>query len=93
MHNATPHGCDMERERGGCGGGLLSWWGGRCAGTHAPTGDISLLAGLQVSAGGKPVVWTRDTLDVYAFHVDVPAGVSETPIPPATNRTRRAGEP
>lgn len=46
-------------------------------GTHAPTGDISLLAGLQVSAGGKTLPWKRDTLDVYAFHVDVPAGATQ----------------
>ncbi|MDN4481891.1 hypothetical protein QQX02_13250, partial [Demequina sp. EGI L300058] len=34
------------------------------------------LAGLKLSAGGKPLKWTRDEYDVYAFHVDVPAGVS-----------------
>ncbi len=45
-------------------------------GTHAPSGDITLLAGLQLSAGGKAVPWRRDPLDVYAFHVDVPAGTS-----------------
>ena len=44
-------------------------------GTHAPNGPIDRLAGLEVSAGGKPLVWIRDTLDPYAFHLTVPRGV------------------
>ncbi len=44
-------------------------------GNHAPRGPISSIAGLKVSAGGKPVPWRRDPVDVYAFWVDVPAGV------------------
>ncbi|NUO74290.1 MAG: M61 family metallopeptidase [Frateuria sp.] len=45
-------------------------------GDHSPSGPIAMLAGLRLSAGGKPLKWTRDEYDVYAFHVDVPAGVS-----------------
>ena len=45
-------------------------------GQHSPAGDVTALAGLQISAGGKPVAWMRDTLDTHAFKVDVPAGVS-----------------
>jgi predicted metalloprotease with PDZ domain len=45
-------------------------------GDHSPTGPISMLAGLKLSANGKPLVWKRDEYNVYAFHVDVPAGVS-----------------
>jgi predicted metalloprotease with PDZ domain len=41
-------------------------------GTHSPTGPITRLAGLQVSANGAPMTWARDPLDVYAFHVTVP---------------------
>ncbi|GAP67527.1 glycyl aminopeptidase [Mizugakiibacter sediminis] len=45
-------------------------------GDHSPTGPIAMLAGLRLGAGGKPLAWKRDKYDVYAFHVDVPAGVS-----------------
>ncbi len=45
-------------------------------GTHSPTGPISEMAGIEISANGKRVPWVRDRVNVYAFHVDVPAGVS-----------------
>ncbi len=45
-------------------------------GDHSPSGPVDMLAGLQVSAGGKPLAWTRDPYDVYAFHLDIPAGVT-----------------
>ncbi len=44
-------------------------------GNHAPTGQINKLAGLVITAGGKTLPWRRDPIDVYAFHLDVPAGV------------------
>ena len=43
-------------------------------GNHSPTGEISALTGLAFSAGGQPLRWRRDPVDVFAFHVDVPAG-------------------
>jgi predicted metalloprotease with PDZ domain len=45
-------------------------------GNHSPTGQISRFAGLVVSANGQTIPWTRDPVDVFAFHVDVPQGVS-----------------
>ena len=45
-------------------------------GEHAPDGPISSLSGLKFQAAGKVIPWQRDTLDVYAFHLDIPAGVS-----------------
>jgi predicted metalloprotease with PDZ domain len=45
-------------------------------GTHAPIGRIDSLAGLVIEANGKRVEWLRDTVDVYAFHLDVPAGAT-----------------
>jgi predicted metalloprotease with PDZ domain len=44
-------------------------------GDHAPSGPVSMLAGLEVRAAGKTLAWQRDEYDVYAFHVDVPEGV------------------
>lgn len=46
-------------------------------GKHAARGEIEKLAGLKISAGGKPVPWKRDTVDVWAFHVDVPRGAKQ----------------
>ena len=45
-------------------------------GEHGPTGPITDLAGLKFSAAGKPIVWRRDDVEMYAFHLDVPAGAS-----------------
>jgi predicted metalloprotease with PDZ domain len=44
-------------------------------GNHSPTGPISKLASLVITANGQRVEWVRDRVDVFAFHVDVPAGV------------------
>jgi predicted metalloprotease with PDZ domain len=44
-------------------------------GEHAPDGPITDLAGLKFSAGEKPIAWRRDLVDMFAFHLDVPAGV------------------
>jgi predicted metalloprotease with PDZ domain len=45
-------------------------------GNHAPTARIERLAGLVVSAGGRRLHWTRDAVDMHAFHVDVPSGAT-----------------
>lgn len=44
-------------------------------GKHAPRGAIAEIANFQVSAGGRRLDWTRQPTDVYAFDIDVPAGV------------------
>ena len=44
-------------------------------GNHSPTGPISKISGLVVTAQGKTIPWVRDRVDVYAFHVDVPPNV------------------
>lgn len=46
-------------------------------GNHAPRGQIANLADLRFQAGGKALAWRRDTVEVHAFHVDVPPGTSE----------------
>jgi len=45
-------------------------------GNHAPRGPIDKLAGLTIRAGGQALEWTRDPVEVYAFHVDVPPGAN-----------------
>jgi len=49
-------------------------------GHHSPTGPIDKFAGLVVKANGQVLPWTRDPLDVYAFHVDVPQGVTAVDV-------------
>ncbi len=43
-------------------------------GKHGPRGEIEKLAGLVVRANGRVLPWTRDPVDVFAFHIDVPSG-------------------
>ena len=49
-------------------------------GNHRPSGPITSLTGLQVSAAGKPLAWQRDTVDMFAFHLEVPSGVSRLDV-------------
>ncbi|MBM7123576.1 M61 family metallopeptidase [Dyella kyungheensis] len=49
-------------------------------GDHSPTGPINMLAGLKVTANGKPIAWKRDKYNVFAFHLDVPEGVSSIDV-------------
>ena len=49
-------------------------------GGHSPRNDIKNVTGFRPSANGKPLVWKRDTLDVYAFHVMVPEGVNSIDV-------------
>ncbi len=44
-------------------------------GEHSPTGPISKLGGLVVTANGQRIDWVRDRVNVYAFHIPVPTGV------------------
>jgi predicted metalloprotease with PDZ domain len=45
-------------------------------GEHMPTGPLMQVAGLRVHSGDREIPWTRDLTDVFAFHVNVPAGAS-----------------
>ena len=45
-------------------------------GNHSPNGNIAALSGLTIKAGGAALAWTRDTINVFAFHLIVPAGVA-----------------
>jgi predicted metalloprotease with PDZ domain len=43
-------------------------------GNHSPTGPISKLGGIVTTVDGARVQWVRDRVNVYAFHVPLPAG-------------------
>jgi predicted metalloprotease with PDZ domain len=45
-------------------------------GEHGPTGPITDLAGLKFTAAGKTVAWRRDDVEMYAFHLEIPAGAA-----------------
>ena len=45
-------------------------------GGHSPKNAIDKIAGITFKANGQKLDWKRDTLDVAAFHIDVPAGVT-----------------
>src|SRR3954452_6204418 len=49
-------------------------------GGHSPRGDIKNVAGIRVTANGQPLKWVRDSRDVFAFHVTVPAGVTAVDV-------------
>jgi predicted metalloprotease with PDZ domain len=60
-------------------------------GEHGPTGPIDNMAGLVITAGGAnrqpctaasegPVRWDRDKVDMYAFHLTVPANCTSLSI-------------
>jgi predicted metalloprotease with PDZ domain len=46
-------------------------------GEHAPGGPLSQVIRLSFSANGKPLTWTRDDLDIFVFHVEVPSDVTQ----------------
>ncbi|HEY3353436.1 MAG TPA: M61 family peptidase [Polyangia bacterium] len=45
-------------------------------GEHGPTGPIANVVGLRLAAGGKPVAWQRDPVELHVIHCQVPAGQS-----------------
>ena len=49
-------------------------------GEHQPSGPAVDLSGLKLTAGGKPLAWTRDELDLYDIHVAVPEGATAVEV-------------
>ena len=45
-------------------------------GTHSPSNPVVNLAGLVLMANGQRVEWVRDRVNMYAFHIEVPAGAT-----------------
>jgi predicted metalloprotease with PDZ domain len=46
-------------------------------GEHAPNGPLGQVVKLKFAADGKPLTWRRDDLDMYLFHLEVPAGADQ----------------
>jgi len=46
-------------------------------GKHGPRGTMAELVDLTFTAGGQRLSWTRDPVEVFAFHVDLPEGASQ----------------
>ena len=46
-------------------------------GNHGPNGDVGQVSGLQFRVGAKPIAWTRDPLNPFAFSLDIPVGVQQ----------------
>ena len=40
-------------------------------GEHQPTGPITDLSGVKIFAGGKPIPWMRDDVELHDFHFTV----------------------
>jgi predicted metalloprotease with PDZ domain len=49
-------------------------------GNHRPAGPIANVTGIKMEAAGQTLAWQRDPVDMYAFHVDVPAGANELQV-------------
>src|SRR6266542_1821324 len=49
-------------------------------GEHGPTGPITDLAGLKMTADGQPIAWQRAPLDNYTFQVQVPTGANAVDV-------------
>jgi predicted metalloprotease with PDZ domain len=49
-------------------------------GEHGPTGPVTDLVGLQITAGGTAIPWRRDDLDMYAIRCKVPNGATQVEV-------------
>jgi predicted metalloprotease with PDZ domain len=49
-------------------------------GEHGPTGPIDNLAGIIIKANGQALQWVRDSVNMFALHVQVPAGVTSLQV-------------
>ncbi len=45
-------------------------------GEHGPTGPIDNLTGIVIKGNGQTLPWVRDSVNMFAFHLHVPEGVT-----------------
>jgi predicted metalloprotease with PDZ domain len=62
-------------------------------GEHAPTGPIGGVSGLKFLVNGQPLTWTRDPVEMYAFHLTIPANVRSLDIAFEVDAAMGAGSP
>jgi predicted metalloprotease with PDZ domain len=49
-------------------------------GEHGPTGPVVNLVNLKIEAEGRAIPWKRDSVNMFGFAIDVPAGAPELQI-------------
>ncbi|HEY4444387.1 MAG TPA: hypothetical protein VGN30_08880, partial [Steroidobacteraceae bacterium] len=49
-------------------------------GRHSPAGPLTSLGGPRFTANGRTLTWRRDAVDLNAFSVEVPAGVTSLEV-------------
>ena len=49
-------------------------------GNHRPSGPVGSLTGIRMEAVGHPILWQRDPVEMYEFHVTVPAGIDSLDV-------------
>jgi predicted metalloprotease with PDZ domain len=49
-------------------------------GEHGPTGPVVNVVGLKIQGGGRTIPWKRDPANMFAFQIDVPAGVTSLDV-------------
>jgi predicted metalloprotease with PDZ domain len=46
-------------------------------GRHSPAGPLTSLGGPRFTAGERTLPWRRDSVDLNAFHLDIPPGIAQ----------------
>ena len=49
-------------------------------GEHRPSGPIENMVDLHIFSGGKEIAWQRDPVEMFVFHVTVPAGADAVTV-------------
>ena len=49
-------------------------------GEHTPSGPLNNVVWMKFSAGGQPVSWMRDPVDMFAFHLQIPPGAQKLDV-------------
>jgi predicted metalloprotease with PDZ domain len=69
-------------------------------GNHSPTGSMDQLVDVRFFVDGQPIAWRRDPVEVFAFHLTLPAGTHQvvakfihtSPLQPGEGRISMTNE-